>query len=118
MRAPHPGSGTAAFALRGLHGDAPPLWPPFGVALAGLLLLGLRAWPGVLLAALVLNHLQGLPPLAALVLSVGNMLSVVLPAWLLQRSRFTFDRLAGAGRYLLYAGLLGSTLDGLATRPG
>ncbi|MBK9066796.1 MAG: PAS domain S-box protein [Gemmatimonadetes bacterium] len=112
------GSGTVAFALRGLHGDAPPLWPPFGVALAGLLLLGLRAWPGVLLAALVLNHLQGLPPLAALVLSVGNTLSVVLPAWLLQRSRFTFDRLAGVGRYLLYAGLLGSTLDGLATLAG
>ncbi|HMV33854.1 MAG TPA: PAS domain S-box protein, partial [Gemmatimonadales bacterium] len=111
-------SGLASWALRGLHGGAPPLWPPVGVALAGLLLLGPRAWPAVLVAALVLNVRDGYPLPATLVMSLGGTISAVVPAWLLRRSGFSFETLAGVGRYLLYAGVLGGALSGLGSLAG
>ena len=111
-------SGTANGVLQGLHGGAPPLWPPIGVALAGLVLLGLRAWPGVLLAALAINILQALPVTAAVALSAGSTLTAVVTAWLLQRSRSSFETVGGVGRYLLYAGLVGAGLAGLCALAG
>ena len=37
--------------LASLHASASPVWPPAGIALAGLLLLGYRAWPGIFIGA-------------------------------------------------------------------
>nr|WP_240982178.1 MASE1 domain-containing protein [Streptomyces sp. S3(2020)] len=40
-----------------------PIWPPTGVAVAGLLIFGLRVWPGIALGALlVIMHLTSLKP--------------------------------------------------------
>ena len=36
-------------------GYATPIWPAAGLALAGLLMFGMRAWPGIALASLCLN---------------------------------------------------------------
>jgi PAS domain S-box-containing protein len=61
-----------------------PIWPPTGVAMAALVLGGVRLWPGVFLGALLANSV--LSPLAwptALLISVGNTLEAVLAAALL-----------------------------------
>ncbi|MFI1720572.1 MASE1 domain-containing protein [Streptomyces sp. NPDC020489] len=40
-----------------------PIWPPTGIAVAGLLIFGLRVWPGIALGALlVVLHLTSLRP--------------------------------------------------------
>jgi hypothetical protein len=38
-----------------VRGQVTPLWPPTGIALAGLLLIGPRVWPGIALGAFLIN---------------------------------------------------------------
>jgi len=60
-------------------------WPPSGVALAALLLLGLRLWPGIALGAFVLNWTAGVSAAGAAGIAAGNTLEAVAAAWLLLR---------------------------------
>jgi len=47
-------------------------WPPSGVALAALLLLGLRLWPGIALGAFLLNWTAGVSAAGAAGIALGN----------------------------------------------
>src|SRR2546423_14205953 len=60
-------------------------WPPSGVALAALLLLGLRLWPGIALGAFLLNWTAGVSAAGATGIALGNTLEAVAGAWLLGR---------------------------------
>src|SRR2546430_2300620 len=60
-------------------------WPPSGVALAALLLLGLRLWPGIALGAFLLNWTAGVSAAGAAGIALGNTLEAVAAAWLLGR---------------------------------
>src|SRR5205809_2753346 len=60
-------------------------WPPSGFALAALLLLGLRAWPGIALGAFLLNWTAGVPTLGAVGIATGNTLEAVTAVVLLRR---------------------------------
>ena len=78
-----------SFAIVG--GQVTPLWPATGTALAGLLLFGLRCWPGIVVAAFVVNAAIG-PSLAAVTaISAGNTLAPVLAHVLLTRAGFHND---------------------------
>jgi integral membrane sensor domain MASE1 len=65
-----------------------PLWPPTGVALVALLVLGLRIWPGITLGAFVLNATIGSSLLAAPLITAGNTLAPVCAYLLLRRVGF------------------------------
>jgi PAS domain S-box-containing protein len=67
------------------HRNVSPVWLASGVALAGLLLLGPRFWPGITLGAFLANFTTGLPLLTACGIGVGNTLEAVLGAYLLRR---------------------------------
>jgi PAS domain S-box-containing protein len=60
-------------------------WPPAGIALALLILLGLRWWPSVALGAFLANFVSGILPGAAAAIAVGNTLEAVVGALLLKR---------------------------------
>src|SRR5437588_5438223 len=60
-------------------------WPPSGVALAALLLLGLRLWPGIALGAFLVNWTAGVSAAGAAGIATGNTLEAVAGAWLLGR---------------------------------
>src|SRR4051812_33628997 len=49
------GAGRLGLLLAIPPGYATVVWPPSGIALASLLLLGYRVWPGVLLGSFLLN---------------------------------------------------------------
>ncbi|WNG61576.1 PAS domain S-box protein [Archangium gephyra] len=70
---------------------ASPVWPATGVALAGLLLLGVSRWPAVFVGALIsiLWFRSGAPLAATLAMAVGNTLEAVLGALLLRRLGFS-----------------------------
>jgi serine phosphatase RsbU (regulator of sigma subunit)/anti-sigma regulatory factor (Ser/Thr protein kinase) len=65
-----------------------PLWPPTGIALAAFLLLGRSMWPGVALAALVVNLPISTGPLPAMVTAVGNTAAPLVAAIVLERVGF------------------------------
>ncbi|HEX5936127.1 MAG TPA: MASE1 domain-containing protein [Actinomycetota bacterium] len=75
-----------------------PLWPPSGIALVGFLLFGSRLWPGVALAAFVVNLPISGSALAALVTAAGNTLAPIAAAVMLRRVGFRpqLDRLRDA----------------------
>ena len=61
------------------------VWLPVGVGTAYLYLRGLRFWPGVLVGDLFANNYSALPIGSALGQTVGNVLEVLLAAFLLHR---------------------------------
>src|SRR6478672_4903233 len=68
-----------------------PLWPPTGVAVAALLVLGRGMWPAVAIAALAVNAPINETLLAAGVTAVGNTLAPYLAVVLLGRVGFRRD---------------------------
>jgi signal transduction histidine kinase/integral membrane sensor domain MASE1 len=93
-----------------------PVWPPSGIALAALLVLGFRAWPGVWLGAVAANFLANETPGTALAIATGNTLEAVAGAWLLRRVRFHegLDRVWDVMALLGLAAGLSSTLAATA----
>jgi signal transduction histidine kinase len=68
-----------------LQSNTSPVWPPTGIALAALLLLGTSRWPGITLGVLLGSLLTGAPIKLALGMSVGNTLEALVGAYVLQR---------------------------------
>ncbi len=92
-----------------MHRQVTPLWPPTGIAVVCLLLLGLRMWPGVALGAFLVNLSLGSSVLVALGISVGNTLAPVTACLLLRRSGFRpeLDRLRDALALVFLGALAG-----------
>ena len=61
------------------------VWPPTGLALAALIVLGRRAWPGITLGAFLANAATPVPLVTAAGIAAGNTLEAVLAAFLLER---------------------------------
>ena len=61
------------------------VWPPAGIALAALLLWGVRLWPAVWIGAFLFNATTGVPATAAALIATGNALEAVAGALLLTR---------------------------------
>jgi signal transduction histidine kinase len=70
------------------------VWPPTGVAVAALFLLGARVWPGVFAGALLANITNAAPLETSAGIALGNTLAPLLAAYLLRRLSFraTLDR--------------------------
>jgi PAS domain S-box-containing protein len=63
------------------------VWPPSGIAIAGLLLFGRRFWPAVWLGAFVANATTSAPVWTAAGIATGNALEALGAAWALSRAR-------------------------------
>jgi signal transduction histidine kinase len=82
------GGAKLGLELSVAHGVISPVWPPTGIALAALLLLGPRYWPAIALGAFVSNATSGVSPDIAAVISVGNTLEALAAVYLLRRVEF------------------------------
>ena len=79
----------AGLALYAVGGFAALVWPPTGLSLAALLLLGRWLWPGVLVGAMAVNSWVGAPPLVSAGIAIGNTLGTVAAVALLRRLSFS-----------------------------
>jgi signal transduction histidine kinase len=68
-----------------VQANTSPVWPPTGIALAALLLFGIKLWPGVVLGVLLGSLFTGAPFPLAMGMSIGNTLEAVVCAYLLKR---------------------------------
>src|SRR5438094_446544 len=101
-------AGELGLMLASLHASASPVWPPAGIALAGLLLLGYRAWPGSFIGAFLVNVTTAGNVATSLAMATGNTLEALVGAWLVNRfagGTNVFDRLQGVFKFALAAGI-------------
>jgi PAS domain S-box-containing protein len=111
----------AAGAILGLRWSVVPgagtaVWPASGVALAGLVIGGVRLWPAIVVGRLITALAVGSPQpfLADLVIAAGTTLGAVAPVVLAQRPRLLDPRLATMRDALwltLGGGALGATIS-------
>jgi integral membrane sensor domain MASE1 len=90
------------------------VWPGTGIALAAILLLGYRVWPGVFLGAFAVNLTTAGSILSSLGIASGNTLEALLGAYLVTRfanGRKAFDRPEDIFRFLLLACVLATTVS-------
>src|SRR5512143_4317905 len=64
--------GEVGLAVPFTSGNVSPVWPPAGIAMAAMILVGYRVWPAVAIAAFLVNFFTPVPHLAALGIAVGN----------------------------------------------
>jgi PAS domain S-box-containing protein len=94
---------TVAYVLAGklgllfasVHASATAVWPPSGIALAALLLLGARMWPAVAVGAFLVNVTTAGSVATSLGIALGNTLEAVIGCWLVGRlahGRGAFER--------------------------
>ncbi|MFF3904734.1 MASE1 domain-containing protein [Streptomyces sp. NPDC001848] len=113
-------SGRLGLLQQLVRGQVTPLWPPTGIALAGLLLLGPRVWPGIALGALLINISLGPSVPAVLTIVAGNTVAPLCAYALLGRAGFRneMDRLRDALALVFlgaFAGMLISATVGSCT---
>src|SRR6185503_2260013 len=97
---------TAGYVLAGklgllfasVHASATAVWPPTGIALAALLVLGIRTWPVVAIGAFLVNVTTAGSIATSLGIALGNTLEAVIGVWLVERfahGRGAFERPRG-----------------------
>src|SRR5260221_841288 len=103
----------ASLRLALVHGQVTPIWPPTGIALVAILVLGRRVWPAVFLAALAVNLPIGPSILGAASIAAGNTLAPLIAAALLKRAgfRIELDRLRDAVAIIVLGALVAMTIS-------
>ncbi|HWN65639.1 MAG TPA: MASE1 domain-containing protein, partial [Candidatus Binatus sp.] len=99
-------AGKLGLMLASLHASASPVWPPAGIALAALLVLGYRAWPAIFVGAFLVNVTTAGNVATSLAIASGNTLEAVCGAWLVNRfagGTTVFDRPQGVFKFALAA---------------
>src|SRR5438105_12841936 len=99
-------AGKFGLMLASLHASASPVWPPAGIALAALLVLGYRVWPAIFVGAFLVNVTTAGNVATSLAVASGNTLEAVSGAWLVNRfagGTTVFDRPQGVFKFALAA---------------
>ncbi|TMK53871.1 MAG: hypothetical protein E6G66_00740, partial [Actinobacteria bacterium] len=106
-------AGRLSLRLSLVQRQVTPIWPPTGIAVVALLLVGRRVWPAIAVAAFLLNAPIGPTPLVAAAIAAGNTLAPLLAATLLKRAGFRpeLDRLRDALALVFLGALLSMTVS-------
>ena len=78
-------AGKLALKLAFVNASASPVWPPAGIALAALLVLGYRVWPAIFIGAFAVNFWTTLNILSSIGIACGNTLEAMCGAWLVNQ---------------------------------
>jgi signal transduction histidine kinase len=98
--------GKLGLMLASLHASASPVWPPAGIALAALLLLGYRVWPAIFIGAFLVNVTTAGSIATSFAIATGNTLEALAGAWLVNRfgdGMHVFDRPQGVFKFAVAA---------------
>lgn len=99
--------------LATVHPSATPFWPPTGIAIVALLILGLRYWPAIFAGAFFVNLTTAGSALTSLGIATGNCLEAVTATYLVSRfanGKEVFDRTKDILRFALYGGILSTSI--------
>ncbi len=99
-------AGQLGLRITDLHPPVSPVWPPTGVAIAALILLGYRIWPAILIAAFLICESASTPLKASIAISIGETVSVLTGAYLINkfaRGIKVFDTAQGVFKFVFFA---------------
>lgn len=101
-------------SLAFLNRSATAVWPPTGIALAAVLVLGYRVWPGIVIGAFLANVTTSGSVPVSMAITVGNTLEAIFGAWLVRRfanGRHAFERPSDVFKFALLAGGVGTLVS-------
>ena len=89
------------------------VWPPSGIALAAVVLLGPAVWPAIALGALLANATAHEPLGTAAAIAAGNTLEAVVGGWMLRRLGFrrALERLRDVLGLIVFAAGISTTVS-------
>jgi signal transduction histidine kinase len=102
-------AGKFGLSLAFVNSSATAVWPPTGISLAALLLLGLRVWPGVFLGAYITNLTTTGDPVSSGGIALGNTLEALAGAFLITRfanGARAFERPQDVFKFTLFGALV------------
>jgi PAS domain S-box-containing protein len=102
-------AGTLGLSFATVNPSATAVWPPAGIAVAALMVIGLRAWPAAAAGAFLTNLVTSQAIVSSAVIAAGNTLEYVAAAVLAARfakGRFAFDRASDILRFATLSALL------------
>ncbi len=108
-------SGKLGLSMAVVQSNATVVWPPSGIALAGLLIFGWRLWPGVFLGAFLVNATTtSTPILASLGIATGNTLEALAGSFLVLGfcgGRGAFDQTKNIFKFLFFAATVSTAIS-------
>src|SRR5712692_6953824 len=107
-------AGKLGLKLAFVNASATAVWPCTGIALAALLILGYRVWPGIWIGAFFLNWTTAGSVLTSVGIATGNTLEAVLGAYLVNRyacGRNAFQRVQDTFKFAFLAGILSAAVS-------
>jgi PAS domain S-box-containing protein len=111
-------AGKLGLSFAFIHASASPVWPPAGLALAALLVLGPRLWPAVFAGAFVVNATTAGSIATSLGIAAGNTLEAVVGAALVRRFARGHAALDRAGDVFAFAALAGLLAPAVSATTG
>lgn len=114
-------AGHLGLTLAFVNPSATAVWPPTGMAMAALLLLGVDAWPAVFVGAFFVNLVTAGTVMTSLCIATGNTLEAVIGARLVNRfahGRYAFHRAEDVVRFAALAAVASTAVSatvGVAT---
>src|SRR5919198_110556 len=106
--------GKFGLSLAFLNASASPVWPPTGIALAAMLLIGRQVWPAILLGAFLVNVTTTLEIFSSLSIALGNTAEAVVGAILAKRFAngiHAFERPDSVLRYSFFTGMVATAVS-------
>lgn len=107
-------AGKFGLSLASVNPSSTAVWAPTGIALAAFLLLGYRAWPGIMLGAFLVNATTAGNVVTSLAIGIGNTLEGLLGARLVMRfagGRNAFDRAQDVFKFTLFAAMVSTSVS-------
>jgi integral membrane sensor domain MASE1 len=107
-------AGKFGLTLAFLNASASAVWPPTGIAIAALVILGLGIWPAILIGAFLVNITTAGSLVSSAAIAAGNTLEAVTGAYLVTRfagGRNAFARAPDVFRFVLCAGILATSVS-------
>src|SRR5256885_11675126 len=107
-------AGKIGLSLALIHPSASAIWAPSGIALAALLLMGVRVWPAIFVGAFLVNETTAGSLATSLSIATGNTLEAVVGSFLVTRfahGRKCFDQVGAIFKFAALAGLCSTTVS-------
>lgn len=102
-------AGTLGLSLAIVNDSASAVWPPAGLAVGALLILGARVWPAIAVGAFLVNYTNSNHVSEALFIAAGNTLEAVAGFRLINRyagGTRAFERPFSTLRFALFGGVI------------